>query len=67
MHADLDLLGALTPAIAVWFVISLLIFIPLDALLTRYGVYRLFWHASLARFALLVCLFCIGDLAASIQ
>jgi hypothetical protein len=67
MHVDLDLLGALTPAIAVWFVISLLIFIPLDALLTRHGVYRLFWHTSLARFALFVCLFCIGELAATVR
>ena len=67
MHADLDLLGALTPAIALWFVISLLIFIPVDALLTRQGVYRLFWHTPLARFALFVCLFCLGELTISIH
>ena len=67
MHADLDFLGALVPAIAVWFVISLVIFIPLDALLTRRGVYRLFWHTPLARFALFVCLFCLGELVATIQ
>ena len=67
MHADLDLLGALIPAIAVWFVISLLIFIPIDALLTRHGVYRLFWHTPLARFALFVCLFCAGELLATVQ
>jgi len=67
MHADLDLLGALTPVIALWFVISLLIFIPVDALLTRRGFYRLFWHTPLARFALFVCLFCLGELTISIH
>jgi hypothetical protein len=31
-------------------------------LLTWCGLYRLFWHAPLARFALFVCLFCGGAL-----
>jgi hypothetical protein len=38
----------------------LTIFVPIDALLTSRGFYRLFWHAPLARFALFVCLFCGG-------
>jgi hypothetical protein len=43
-------------------VLSLAVFVPVDALLTRRDFYRLFWHAPLARFALFVCLFCGGAL-----
>ena len=67
MHAELDLMGALVPAVAVWFLTSLVIFVPVDVLLTRQGVYRLFWHAPLARFALFMCLFCLGQLVTAIQ
>jgi hypothetical protein len=62
MQSQFDLLGALVPAIAAWFVLSLAVFVPVDALLTRRGFYRLFWHAPLARFALFVCLFCSSAL-----
>ncbi len=65
MQSQFDLLGAFAPTIAAWFVLSLLVFVPLDALLTRRGFYRLFWHAPLVRFALFVCLFCGGVLAAT--
>jgi uncharacterized protein DUF1656 len=65
MQSQFDLLGALVPTIAAWFVLSLAIFIPVDALLTRGGFYRLCWHTPLARFALFVCFFCSGALVAS--
>lgn len=65
MQSQFDLLGALVPAIAVWFVLSLAVFVPVDALLTRRGFYRLFWHAPLARFGLFVCLFCSSALVAT--
>jgi len=65
MQSQFDLLGAFAPTIAAWFVLSLAVFVPLDALLTRSGFYRLFWHAPLVRFALFVCLFCGGALALS--
>jgi hypothetical protein len=58
MQSQFDLLGALVPAIAAWFVLSLAVFVPVDVLLSRRGFYRLFWHVPLARFALFVCLFC---------
>ncbi len=58
MQSQFDLMGAFVPAIAGWFVLSLAVFVPLDAMLTRRDFYRLFWHAPLARFALLVCLAC---------
>jgi protein AaeX len=65
MHSELDVLGAFAPMIAGWFVLSLAIFVPVDALLTRRGIYRLFWHAPLARFALFICLFCGSGLIVS--
>ena len=63
MQSQFDLLGAFVPTIAAWFVLALAVFVPADALLTWGGFYRLFWHAPLARFALLVLLFCGGALA----
>jgi protein AaeX len=66
MHFDLDLVGAFVPGIALWLLAGLLVFLGLDALLTRWGFYRLFWHPPLARFALFGCLFSgLGLLLAS--
>lgn len=62
MRSDLDIVGAYVPTLALWFVISLAIFVAIDTLLTRRGFYRLFWHEPLARFAFFVCLFCGGAL-----
>ncbi len=58
MQSQFDLVGAFVPTIAAWFVLSLAVFVPVDAVQTRRGFYRLFWHTPLARFALLVCLSC---------
>jgi Protein of unknown function (DUF1656) len=58
MQSQFDLMGAFVPTIAAWLVLSLAVFVPVDALLTWRGFYRLFWHAPLARFALFVGLFC---------
>jgi protein AaeX len=66
MFGEIDLLGAFMPTVVAWFVIALLVFVIADSVLARVGLYRLFWHAPLARFALFVCLFCGGRLIASI-
>ena len=58
MQSQFDLMGAFVPTIAAWLLLSLAVFVPVDAVLTRRGFYGLFWHAPLVRFALLVCLFC---------
>ena len=58
MQSEFDLMGAFVPTLAAWFVLSLAVLVPVDALLTWRGFYRLFWHAPLARFAFFVCLFC---------
>ena len=65
MFAEIDLLGAFVPAIAVWFVISLAVFVLVDLLLTRMGLFRMFWHAPLARFGVFACWFCFGALTLS--
>jgi Protein of unknown function (DUF1656) len=65
MQSQFNLLGAFVPMIAAWFVLSVAVFIPVDALLTWRGFYRLFWHAPLARFALFVCLSCGSALVVS--
>ena len=67
MFAEIDVLGAFVPAIAAWLVGSLVIFALVDALLTKAGFYRLFWHKPLARFALFVCFFCSGGLVLSMS
>ena len=66
MFTDVDVLGAFVPGIAVWLLASLVIFIILDALLTRAGFYRFFWHPALAWVSLFVCWFCaVGLVTAS--
>jgi protein AaeX len=65
MFAEVDILGAFVPGIAVSLFGSLVIFIILDVLLTRVGLYRLFWHPALARVSLFVCWFCAGGLASA--
>jgi protein AaeX len=65
MLAEVDVLGAFVPGIAVWLIGSLVIFIILDLLLTRAGFYRLFWHPALARTSLFACWFCAGGLASA--
>jgi hypothetical protein len=65
MQSQFDFLGAFVPMIAAWFVLALAVFAPADAVLTRCGFFRLFWHAPLARFALFVCFLCGGALIVS--
>ena len=48
MRFDLDMVGAFVPGIAIWLVGGLLVFLGLDAILTRWGFYRLFWNPPLA-------------------
>ena len=65
MQSQFDLMGTFVPTIAAWLVLSLAVFVAVDAVLTRRGFFRLFWHAPLARFAIFVCLFCGSALVVS--
>lgn len=57
MLAEIPVCGALMPALLPWFPLALALFLPLDALVARSGLYRLLWHPSLARFGLFLCVF----------
>jgi hypothetical protein len=58
MFSEVDVLGAFMPILLLWLAPALVIFAIADALLTKVGFFRLFWHAPLARFALFAALFC---------
>ena len=63
MFAEVDVLGAFVPILVVWLALALVIFVIADALLTKVGFFRLFWHPPLARFALFAAFFCGVGLA----
>jgi hypothetical protein len=63
MFAEVDVLGAFVPILVVWLALALVLFVIADALLTKVGFFRLFWHAPLARFALFAAFFCGVGLA----
>ena len=58
MLSDVDVLGAFVPGVVVWCVVSLIMFVFADALLTKVGFFRFVWHPPLVRFSLFVILFC---------
>ncbi len=58
MFSEVDVLGAFVPILVVWLAPALVIFAIGDALLTKVGFFRLFWHAPLVRFALFALFFC---------
>ena len=67
MFFEIDVLGAFVPALVVWFVAALAIFVATDALLTAARVYRLFWYTPLVRVALFVYFFCGIAMIASMR
>jgi hypothetical protein len=63
MFSEVDVLGAFVPILVVWLALAFGIFVIADALLTKVGFFRLFWHAPLARLALFAALVCGVGLA----
>lgn len=57
MLRELALFGALAPSTLLYFLAAIPLFILIDRLLARLGVYRFVWHPPLARFGLFLCLF----------
>ena len=57
MLRELALFGALAPSSLLYFLVAISLFVILDRLLARLGVYRFVWHPPLARFGLFLCLF----------
>jgi hypothetical protein len=57
MLRELALFGALAPSLLLYFLAAILLFVILDRLVTRLGIYRFVWHPPLARFGLFLCVF----------
>jgi hypothetical protein len=57
MLRELVLFGALAPSLLLYFLAAILLFVILDRLVTRLGIYRFVWHPPLARFGLFLCVF----------
>ncbi len=63
MLRELPIFGALAPSYLFYFLASILLFVILDRLATKLGLYRLLWHPPLARLGLFLCLFSVLVLA----
>lgn len=59
MLRELALFGALAPSLLLYFLAAILLFVIVDPLVVRLGVYRLVWHPPLARFGLFLCVFSV--------
>ena len=49
--------GALMPSTLPYALLSVVLFLALDRIANAFGLYKLFWHAALARVALFSCVF----------
>jgi len=57
MLRELALFGALAPSLLLYFLAAMPLFVIVDRLVARLGVYRFLWHPPLARFGLFLCVF----------
>jgi protein AaeX len=58
MPVEIELFGFFAPTLLLVLGACVIVFIALDLLLARLGVYRLAWHPGLFRVALFAVLFC---------
>ena len=63
MLRELSMFGALAPSYLFYFLTSILLFVIVDRLATKLGLYRLLWHPPLARLGLFLALFSVLVLA----
>ena len=57
MPREIDFFGVLLPGVLPLFLVSLLLQVALDSVLSHVGAYRQSWHPSLVRLCLFVCIF----------
>lgn len=57
MPRDINFFGVLLPGVLPLFLLTLVLQVALDSVLTRVGVYRRSWHPALVRVCLFVCIF----------
>ena len=57
MLRELALFGALAPSLLLYFLFAIPLFVMIDRLVARLGIYRLLWHPPLARFGIFLGVF----------
>ena len=57
MLRELSLFGALAPSLLLYFLAAIPLFVIVDRVMARLGVYRLTWHPPLVQISLFVCIF----------
>jgi Protein of unknown function (DUF1656) len=57
MLREVALFGGLAPSLLLYFLAAIPLFVIIDQLVARLGVYRLLWHPPLARFGLFLGVF----------
>ena len=56
MLREVGLFGALVPSLLFYFLAAVALFLLVDRLASRVGLFHWFWHPPLVRLALFVCL-----------
>ena len=59
MLREVALFGALVPSLLLYFAAAVVLFVLVDPLLSRLGLYRFVWHPALARFGAFLLLLSI--------
>ncbi|MRX11149.1 DUF1656 domain-containing protein [Pseudoduganella sp. FT25W] len=57
MPREIDFFGVLLPGVLPVFLLSAVLQLVLDAVLSYVGAYRLGWHPALVRLCMFVCIF----------
>ena len=57
MLREIALFGALVPSIVIYLFGAVLLYLPIDRLVLKMGLYRVVWHPPLVRLALFACVF----------
>lgn len=67
MLREISIAGVYFPAIFFYFIASLVIYVAIDAVLSRFDVYRWFWHKSLVRVCIVILIFSLSFIYVSLQ
>ena len=57
MLREVPLFGALAPSLLLYFIAAIALFVVVDRLVARLGLYRLVWHPPLAQLGVFLCVF----------
>ena len=59
MPREIDFFGVLLPGVLPVFLLSAVLQLAIDAVLSHTGVYRRSWHPALVRLCMFVCIFSV--------